>query len=159
MFQTWFITAHITNRDWITDPPQNANDRRNAKLDRWWGKILQVVQAYNRLSSIYLADRALCCRHGEIIPLEVDSPTFRSYLADRALCCRHDEIISLEVDSPPFRSYYRMASSREQLHGVIWWLQQVLVHIGPVHYMPMYERLPYSCMLIDSAHLPLLPLE
>ena len=133
MFQTWFITAHITNRDWNNDPPQNTTDRLNATLDRWWGKILQVVQAYNRLSSIYLADRALCCRHDEIIPLE--------------------------VDSPPFRSYYRMASSREQLHGVIWWLQQVLVHIGPVHYMPMYERLPYSCMLIDSAHLPLLPLE
>jgi hypothetical protein len=147
MFQTWFITPHITNRDWNNEPPQNTTERLNATLDRWWGKILQVVQAYNRVSSTYLADRALCCRPDQFIPLEI-------------LCCRPDQFIPLEIEhSPPFRSYDRMASSREKLHGVIWWLQKVLVHIGPVHYMPMYERLPYSCMLIDSAHLPLLPLE
>jgi hypothetical protein len=134
MFQTWFIDPHITNRDWETEPPQNTTERLNATLDHWWRKILQVVQAYNRVSSTYLADRALCCRPDQFIPLEIEF-------------------------SPPFRSYDRMASSREELHGVIWWLQKVLVHIGPVHYMPMYERLPYSCVLLDSAHLPLLPLE
>jgi hypothetical protein len=33
MFQTWFIAPHITNRDWETEPPQNATERLNATLD------------------------------------------------------------------------------------------------------------------------------
>jgi hypothetical protein len=95
---------------------------------------MQVVQAYIRVSFTYLADRAICSRPDQLRPLEMELPT-------------------------PLRSYDRMASSREQLQTVLWWLQKVLVHIGPVHYLPMYERLPFSCVLPDSAHLPLLPLE